>query len=593
MCSDEAHEPRNWKVKKRDGSRLEPATLEVLRHWVVSRQIEPDDLIINDDLADWIPASEVLQLFDLFEKREPETRPRLAPIDVTAAQKPKHERGDDVEVPDCAFHAGRKATEICVGCGKFICEECRQRVEGKVYCGRCMAEKEVGAEPGAPVRQGAAAQIISGAIPSASTSRLAVFSLALSICALLASVTMLLPGRTLIAAPATAFVAFIAALSAGLALSRIRLAGNVVRGRSLAVAALVSSCVVLVVSFTVISLFTMRARPASREGAGQLAGLEEPGPGDRHITRRQQPPEFLEQTREEHEANARQLLEQVEEYLSDGQIEQAVSTSKTILGLYPETETAKLITERLPVLEDALDRERAEAAALKQQNEQRAQTRFDHALKMYSEGDRVTAMDLLSSVVDSYPDTNAARLARVEIAKIQTAIADQRMKKLDEEASRLAQQAEAHAEAEEYAEAIALYTEILSSYGQTPTATSVRPKLKDTELLANHPSEREFRKILRQIETETYENSIVLLQDFLTHFPDSDRDREARELLTENESNKRIADSLYNFGRTYFDEQKYNLAFGRYGKLLNDYPRSRWTPQAKKEYEESFEKLKE
>ena len=76
-------------------------------------------------------------------------------------------------------------------------------------------------------------------------------------------------------------------------------------------------------------------------------------------------------------------------------------------------------------------------------------------------------------------------------------------------------------------------------------------------------------------------------------YPNSDRAKEAKELLAENEANKRVADSLYTFGRTYFDEQKHNLALGRYGKLLNDYPRSRWIPQAKKEYEESFEKLKE
>jgi tetratricopeptide (TPR) repeat protein len=599
MSSEEAHEPRNWKVKKRDGSHLEPTNLDVLRHWVTSCQIEAEDLVINDDLADWIPASEVLQLFDLFEKRQPEARPRQERIEMAAQESVREkEREKEVEVPDCAYHAGRKATEICVGCGKFICEECRQRIEGKVYCGRCMAEKQVGAEPGGPVRQGAAAQIISGAPSSVSTSRLAIASFVFSIGALLALLATLLPGRSLLAAPATAFVAFVAALSAGLALSRIRLSGNVMRGRSVALAALISSCVVLVVSFVLVAVFTMKPRPAAEGGTGHVAGIEEETPGGRQevgrqTTRRQRPPDLLEQTRKEHEANAKQLLEQVERYLGDGQFEQAVSTSKTILGLYPETETAAIIEKRLPLLEETLEEERAEAEAIRQQNEQLAQTRFEHALEMYSEGERVTAIDLLTSVVNGYPETDAARLARVEIAKIQKVIADQRMKKLDEEASQLARKADAHMESEAYTQAVTLYTEILNSYSNTPTATSVRPKLKDAELLANHPYEREFRKVREQLETETYESAIALLQDYLKKYPNSDRDKDVKLLLNENVTQKSIADSLYNFGRTYFEEEKYNLALGRYGKLLNEYPRSRWIAQAKEQYEESLEKLRE
>ena len=67
---------------------------------------------------------------------------------------------------------------------------------------------------------------------------------------------------------------------------------------------------------------------------------------------------------------------------------------------------------------------------------------------MYSDGDRVTAMDLLTSVMEGYPETNAARLARVETAKMQRAMADQRMKKLEQEASQLAQRADGRVESE-------------------------------------------------------------------------------------------------------------------------------------------------
>ena len=66
MSSEDIQGPLHWKVKKRDGSRLEPASLDVLRHWVTSGQIEPDDLVINEDLADWVLASEIVELADLF-----------------------------------------------------------------------------------------------------------------------------------------------------------------------------------------------------------------------------------------------------------------------------------------------------------------------------------------------------------------------------------------------------------------------------------------------------------------------------------------------------------------------------------------------
>lgn len=589
MSSDEVHEPRHWKVKKQDGSRLEPANLDVLRHWVASRQIEPDDLVINEELADWIRASEVLELFDLFEKREPHPPPAAEPEPI-----PIEIREAEVEVPDCAYHPGRKATEICVGCGKFICEECRERLEGKMYCRRCRAEKQAGVEPGAPVGPGAPARIISGVSPASTMSRLAIASLVFAVVALGASSMMVVSRFILTTAPAVAFIAFIAAMLGGLAFNRIRLSGGVLRGGPLALAGLISGCLMLVASLTVAFVFTGRLQRASEGDTGRLGGLGQQIPGRRQgVARRQPLPDLTKKGREEREANAKQLLEQVEKYLNEGQLDQAVSISKTILGLYPDTETAKLIEERLPALEQVLARRRAEEEEIKQQNEQLSQQRFEHALTMYSEGNRATALDLLKSIVESYPETNAAEQARVEITKIEKAIADQELKRLDEEASRLAGQANRRMESEQYAEAVEMYREIMSRYPQTPTATTIRPKLKEAELLASDPSEREFRKIQKEFQANTYEESIALLQDFLAKYPDSNRADEAKGLLDENQASKRTADSLYNFGRTYFEEQKYNVAVGRYGKLINEYPRSRWIPQAKKEYEETLEKLRE
>ncbi|MBI4832662.1 MAG: outer membrane protein assembly factor BamD, partial [Candidatus Lindowbacteria bacterium] len=224
-------------------------------------------------------------------------------------------------------------------------------------------------------------------------------------------------------------------------------------------------------------------------------------------------------------------------------------------------------------------------------NEQIAQNRFEYAVKMYSEKDPATALDMLKSIVESYPDTNVAEAARAEIAKIEKLTADQELGKLEQKAAQLAAQANQRMEAEQYAEAAELYRRILNQYPQTPTATSVKPRLDEAELLVGNESEREFHRIQKNLERKTYEQTIDLLQNFLMKYPNSGRSEDAKKLLDENRANKNIADNLYNFGHTYFEEQKYDLALGRYEKLLKEHPRSRWTSFAKREYEETLRKL--
>lgn len=41
---------------------------------------------------------------------------------------------------ECYIHSKRNAIGTCVGCGKFICEECRTEVGNKNYCKRCVSE---------------------------------------------------------------------------------------------------------------------------------------------------------------------------------------------------------------------------------------------------------------------------------------------------------------------------------------------------------------------------------------------------------------------------------------------------------------------
>ena len=109
----------------------------------------------------------------------------------------------------------------------------------------------------------------------------------------------------------------------------------------------------------------------------------------------------------------------------------------------------------------------------------------------------------------------------------------------------------------------------------------------------NDPSEREFRRIRKELETVTYEESIQKLQGFLGRYPAAGRAAEARELQDEYTQSKRTADTLYIFGRAYFKDGKFEVALGRYKKLLQDYPRSRWIPQALKEYEEILGKFEQ
>lgn len=41
---------------------------------------------------------------------------------------------------NCYIHSEKLAVGTCVGCGKFICEECRTEVNNKNYCKSCVNE---------------------------------------------------------------------------------------------------------------------------------------------------------------------------------------------------------------------------------------------------------------------------------------------------------------------------------------------------------------------------------------------------------------------------------------------------------------------
>ena len=40
----------------------------------------------------------------------------------------------------CYIHNQKQAVGACVGCGKFICDECKTEVSNKNYCKRCVSE---------------------------------------------------------------------------------------------------------------------------------------------------------------------------------------------------------------------------------------------------------------------------------------------------------------------------------------------------------------------------------------------------------------------------------------------------------------------
>jgi TolA-binding protein len=212
---------------------------------------------------------------------------------------------------------------------------------------------------------------------------------------------------------------------------------------------------------------------------------------------------------------------------------------------------------------------------------------------MYSEGDRITALQLFGSVVEGFPETEAAEKARAEIAKNEKRIADENLQRLETEASELAARADQLLETERYEEAAELYRKIANEYPQTPTSATTKSRLEKADLLARDPSEREFHHIEKELETKTYAETIASLRTFLRKFPANARAAEARDLLEENRKQKRTADNLFNFGRAYLKDGKYETARGRFGKLVKDYPRSRWIPEAREKYEETIRKLEQ
>lgn len=595
MSLDEIEESLNWKVKRRDGSRLEPANLDVLRQWVASGQIGPDDLVINDDLVDWIRAAEIPELNDLFRELSAAPGVSAPPREGKISQLPQD---DEVEVPDCAFHPGRAALEICVGCGKFICGECRQRLEHKVYCQRCMAEKNAGVEPGAPVGPEAPRDAQADSHLKVPISGFAVASLVFSGLALLALAAIFIPGISIVSVPAAGFSAFLAALLGGLALNRIRMSGGFLQGRAVALAGLAVGCVILGGSLIFAYAFTVKAKKAPGQGGARQAGLEQWTPAGRRSAlrqsdRRQSLQRSSKRLLDQDEDGARHLLEEASVFLRQGKLEEALSRCKSIVIRYPETETTELVKQRMPVLEKALEKQRAELEEQARENEAAAREKYELAMSLYSEGDRAASAELLKSIIDDYPETTLAKHARTESSKIGEEIADEESRRREAEASTLAVEAERGMEAEQYGEAAELYREIIAEYPGTLTASSIKPKLERVELIISDASELAFYEIQKELEAKTYEEVILELKDFLEQYPDSARTDQIKELLAENQRKKGEADTLYNFGRAYFEDGKYRSALGRYEKLIAEYPRSRWISRAKQENREALKRLQE
>jgi TolA-binding protein len=582
MSAEGTQGSRHWKIKKRDGSRLEPANLDVLRHWVETGQIGPDDKVIHDDLADWILAAEAVELDDLFKKKGRAPK-KESPPPATSHIEPKVEE-EEIKVPDCAFHPGRTASEICVGCGKFICEECRQRSDRKIYCKRCMAEKQVGVEPGAPVGVSAISAIGGGTDRPPKVSGFAIASISLAVLGLLACAPMVYPTPNIFLALPIGFVAFMAALLGGLAFSRIRRNTNPLRGEALALSGLMVG--IVTIAATLVVALTLN-RDESATGSTRSTNTSLPTAPARRVFNSSRG------DKEKREAAAQRLLDRAGHLLSEEKLAPAIEQCNQIVLLYPDTQAAKLVEERLPLLLAESERQKAESEAIKRRNEEVAQQSYEQAKSLYSGGDRDLGVELLRNLVADFPETSAAKMALALIEEEDKKTEEERLRKEEEEARELFARANHLLETEQYADAAQLFRRITQEYAKTSVFSDATLRLEEAMALVSDPAEREFHKVQKEIQNLTYDESIDRIQEFLGKYPAGNRVVEAGELLNENAQQKRTADNLYNFGRGYFEDGKYEVAVGRFTKLLQDYPRSRWAAQARKEYEECIRRMEE
>jgi tetratricopeptide (TPR) repeat protein len=575
-----------WKVRKRDGSKLEPASLEVLRHWVETGQVGPDDRVIHENLTGWILASEASELSDLFPEEALGSDPKSSPQESSTeelffeaeiapgADKDKDE--EDVRVPDCAFHPGTTAEEICIGCGKFICEECRNRVERKIYCKKCLAEKQAGVEPGAPV--GIAVTPDPEQPEAGSGSRLAIAGVAFSAVAFVAAVMIVFPSPNILIAPAAGFFAFMGALFGGRALAKIRQIDGPERDRRLALAGVISGGIILAATVVMVTTLTMggkarldgtgeRPRPTVSRGPGTKAA-----PSARGVMGR--------------EEAASKMLNRAGSLLGEGMLAESIERCEEILRQYPDTESAKLVKERLPLLIEKLEKQRAEDEDARSRDEESARRNFDHAMKMFSDGAAASAMELLEGLIESYPGTEAAEKALARIALEEKEAERLLSEKNEKEAGDLIARADRLLEEDQYEEAAGLYGKIVEDYSGASVIDDARLGLERAEKLASDPSEREFHMLSKELRFLTYEESIARLRSFIEKNPRTERGDEAGALLKENTRDKRNADNLYNFGKAHFEEGKYQIALGRFTTLVEDYPRSRLFDVAREKREE-------
>lgn len=205
---------------------------------------------------------------------------------------------------------------------------------------------------------------------------------------------------------------------------------------------------------------------------------------------------------------------------------------------------------------------------------------LDEAKAHKYDGDFDQARSFISVLQEKYPTTRAARYAAEELGSIdQVQSDDVGMRRLGE-ANELYAEAEAHFNAREYKKTQNLCEKLTREYPEISAGMDVAFMLEEATLLQD-PSERRFRGILKKIEGETYQDSIAILEEFIKEYPTSMRVGDAGQAIDHNQTQKRRADYLYKYAEEYYEEQRHTMAVSKYRALIENFPRSRWTPKIK------------
>lgn len=236
---------------------------------------------------------------------------------------------------------------------------------------------------------------------------------------------------------------------------------------------------------------------------------------------------------------------------------------KEIVTEYPETKYKQEAEEKLVELET-------------QESELSAYNTYKKALALMKEKDYVEAINLFQKILRDYPETNYALLAEAGVNEAKEALIDERLKRKFDIAQRYYQLGD-------YKSAQGWFEEIKENYPQTEYAKKSQEYLMTISKMGTPKGvEAEYNLALSLYEQGNLTAAMAQFKKIIENYPNTKFAKTASESLVtiQKKQSDELAKNLYDKAHHSQIAGEYTVAIDLYDKLINEYPKSYWTPYA-------------